>query len=458
MHPTAVKLPFLFAFLLSACAELPVHPAPTGEPLVVLRGVRVIDGQGGPPLDDQSIVIEGDHIRELGPRTSLEVPTSARIVELAGKTVYPGLISDHSHAGMTEGTAQGAGHYTRENVRRQLHQYAAYGVTTVTSLGYNPPLFYDLQKEVRGLPYADLFGADRGIGVPGGAPPVDLGPDQLSRPATAAEARAAVREMASRKPTFVKIWVDDFNGTLPKKMSPEVYKAVIDEAHRAGLKVAAHVYYLEDARRLVDAGVDVLAHGVRDQLVDDALVHELRRKHVWYIPTLDLDESGYIYAQQPDWMKGDFFRHAVQSDVQIEITDPTWRRQVLGDAAKLVRQVQAEAIGGKNLKRVFDASVPVGFGTDSGATPLRVIGFAEHRELELMVKAGLTPLQALRAATHDAAALLDLHDRGTIAPGMLADLVVVEGMPDQDILDTRRIVSVWKRGHELTGGIEAFQP
>jgi len=457
MHLTTVKLALLSVVLLSACADLPARPTNTGEPLVVLRGVRVIDGEGGPPLVDQCIVIEGDHIREVGPRTSLEVPTSARIVELAGKHVFPGLISNHAHVGMTEGTASGAGHYTRENVRRQLHQYAAYGVTTVTSLGYNPTLFYDLQKEVAGLPYADLFGADRGIGVPDAGPPVNLGPDQLYRPASVAEARARVREMASRKPALIKIWVDDWNGTLPHKMSPEVYKAVIDEAHRAGLRVAAHVYYLEDARRLVELGVDVLAHSVRDQLVDDSLVHEMRRKRVWYVPTLDLDESGYIYATQPEWTKSDFFHHALQPEVQLQLSDPSWRQQVLADRAKVELEVQAEGNGLKNLKRIFDGSVPVGFGADSGVTPLRVIGFAEHRELELMVKAGLTPMQALRCATHDAAALLDLRDRGTIAPGMLADLVVVDGQPDQNILDTRRIVSVWKRGHEL-GPIEAFQP
>ena len=212
-----MKQALLSVVLLSACAALPPRREATSEPLVVLRGVRVIDGQGGPVLEDQSIVIEGDHIREVGPRASLVVPPSARIVELSGKTVFPGLVSNHAHVGITEGIAGGAGHYTRENVRRQLRQYAAYGVTTVTSLGFNPPLFYDLQKEVRGLPYADLFGADRGIGVPGAAPPVDVASDQLYRPADAAEARAAVRETAARKPSLVKIWVDDFNGTLPRR-------------------------------------------------------------------------------------------------------------------------------------------------------------------------------------------------------------------------------------------------
>src|SRR5262249_42860148 len=150
------------------------------------------------------------------------------------------------------------------------------------------PLFYELQPELhRGaLPGADLFGADRGIGVPLAAPPVDAGPENLYRAGNPDEARAAVREMAGRHPTLVKIWVADLHATLPEKTRPEISGAIIDEAHRQGLRVAAHVYYLTDAKQLVESGVDVLAHGVRDRPVDDELIRAMKAHHAFYVPTL----------------------------------------------------------------------------------------------------------------------------------------------------------------------------
>jgi imidazolonepropionase-like amidohydrolase len=435
-----------------------VHAAATDS--VVLENVRLIDGMGGPPQEHAIVVIKGGRIAAVGTATTISVPRGAHVVDLDGKSVLPGLISDHSHLGMVDGTSASAKNATAANIERQLRQFEAYGVTTVTSLGLNGAPFYQLRGPAHqgSLPGADIFGADRGIGVPGGAPPVDAGPDQLYRPHTAAEARQAVREAAARHTDLVKVWVDDFHGSLPVKMKPEIYRAVIDEAHKHGLRVAAHVYYLDDARQLVADGVDILAHGVRDKPVDAAFIAAMKARHTWYIPTLGLDEDFYIFAEQPALLGDPLLAHALQPALRNELANPGWRAGVLAKPAGIAVDKQALAMNQRNLKALFDAGVNIGFGTDSGAMPLRIPGYAEHRELHLMTDAGLTPLQAIDIATHQAASLLRLNDRGVIAPGKLADLLIVDGDPARDIGDVDRIDAVWHRGKEVSHGIGAFLP
>ncbi|WP_146651825.1 amidohydrolase family protein [Labilithrix luteola] len=432
--------------------------AAVGSSLVALRGVRVVDGSGGPPIENATVVLEGERVREVGPNVT--VPKGARVVDLGGTTMVPGLVSDHSHLGMVDGTRASVANETRANILRQLRQYEAYGVTTVTSLGLNGPVFYELQPDLhRGaLPGADVFGADRGIGVPSGAPPVEAGTENLYRVETPEQAVAAVRDSATRHPDLVKIWVDDFHGSLHQKMSPEIQRAVIDEAHRLGLRVAAHVYYLDDARRLVQEGVDILAHGVRDRAVDDAFVKLLRDKKTWYIPTLGLDESFYLFAEAPPFTREMWVRHALQPALAAQFDDPAWRASVLADAKKLKADKDSVANNLANVKKLYDGGVAIGFGTDSGATPLRIPGFAELHEVALMVKAGLPPVQAIRIATSRAAELLGHPDRGMLAPGKLADFVIVEGDPTKDVDDLTRIVEVWHRGRKVSGALSSFQP
>ena len=418
---------------------------------VALRHVRIIDGQGGSPIENATLVIEDGRIAALGVDASVSIPKGAREIDLSGKSVLPGLISDHSHVGLTDGVVVDPKNYTRANVERQLKQWQRFGVTTVTSLGMNAPAFLSLRDaahegRMRG---ADLFGADRGFGVEQGAPPVKVGADQLYRPRSPEEARAFVRDSAKRKPDVLKIWVDDFNHTLEAKMKPEIYTAIIDEAHKRSLRVAAHVYYLDDARKLVDAGVDILAHGIRDRDVDASLVKAMKAKGTWYIATLDLDEAFYIYAQQPEWMKSAYFKESLQPALAAQFNDAGWRQKVLADTKMLEHEQASLATNQRNLKVLFDGGVKIGFGTDSGANPLRIPGFAEHRELQLMVAAGLSPMQAIEIATRQAAALLGLDDRGVLAAGKRADLLVVEGDPSQDIDALQRIDSVWQRGAQV---------
>ncbi|WP_052517532.1 amidohydrolase family protein [Archangium violaceum] len=431
------------------CAHAPPPAAPPS--VVVLEGARVFDGEapGGPA----TVVLEGERIRAVGPRGSLQVPAGAQVVDYSGKTLIPGLLLAHAHVGNVSGTEVGRRFYTRENITRQLSRYLDYGVTVINSLGLNPPLFYTLRRELNGhTAGADLLGAGPGLGAPMGLPPargMNLEDDQVLRPETAEAAREAVRDMASKGVDMVKLWVDSMNGAMPR-LSPEVYRAAIDEAHRHGLRAAAHIHDLEDARAVVEAGVDVIAHGVRDQPVDDAFIQAMKTRGVWYIPTVNLDEANYIYAEHPAWMDEPFFRAAVDPALQRRFDDPQWRRETLASegAAKARKAV---AVNLENLRTLHQAGVKIGFGTDSGAMPQRIPGFAEHRELELMTQAGLTPAQALRAATRDSAELLGLKSQGAIAPGMVADLVVLDADPAQDIRNTRGIHAVWRRGVQVRG-------
>jgi imidazolonepropionase-like amidohydrolase len=246
---------------------------------------------------------------------------------------------------------------------------------------------------------------------------------------------------------IVKIWVDKLHGAAPE-MTPEMYKAVIDEAHQKHVRVAAHEYALEDAKQLVADGVDMLAHSVRDQVVDDAFVQAMKQHGVWYVPTFTVDEAFFVYAERPAFMQTVFFQQAAGQKLMAKFDAPGYAEKINRD-----RQTQQHrkdfAVGQQNLKRLFDAGVNVGFGTDSGAVPGRIPGFAEHRELELMVQAGLTPMQAITAATGENAKLLHAADRGTVAVGKRADLLVLDADPLVDIRNTRKIVAVYHNGRSV---------
>jgi imidazolonepropionase-like amidohydrolase len=261
------------------------------------------------------------------------------------------------------------------------------------------------------------------------------------------EARKDVDELAGHRADIVKIWVDDVHGTVPK-MKPEIWKAVIDEAHKKHLRVAAHVYALSDAKELVADGVDVLAHSVRDQLVDDAFVQAMKERKVWYVPTLTVDESFFVYAERPEFMKTKFFQEAAGPKLMAKFDAPGYAERVNQDP-QTEQHRKDFAMDQQNLKRLFDAGVLVGFGTDSGALPGRIPGFAEHHELELMVQAGLTPMQAITAATGENAKLLHATDRGTIAVGKRADLLVLDADPLSDIRNTQKIVAVYHDGRSI---------
>jgi len=428
---------------------------------VVLRGARVIDGTGGDPLDNGAIVVRDGRIAAIGPAQSTATPADAETIDYGGKTIIPGLISAHSHVGIFAGLTAAPENYNRDFILQQLRQLEAYGVTTIMSLGLNGPLLYELRAELHAarLPGADLFGADQGIGVTGGQPSaavVRVADNQVSRPNSVEMARQSIREMAARKTDLVKIWLDDAGKSLPVKVKPEIYTAVIDEAHKNGLRVAAHIYDLDDAKAIVLAGVDIIAHGVRDKPVDAEFIDMMRSRSVWYIATIVLDYTNFIFADQPSWMREPFVQRVLHPEVRTLLDDPAYRERTLA-LPGTARNRAAVANNKQNLKTLHDAGVRIGMGSDSGVG-LRIPGVAEHLELGLLVEAGLTPMQAITVATANSAALLKLDDRGVLAPGKLADLVVLDGDPTVDIVNTRKVFAVWHRGKKVAGSIETFTP
>jgi imidazolonepropionase-like amidohydrolase len=437
----------LMLFVLAPLSLAVALDQPTG--LTALTHVRVIDGTGHPPLEDATVVIEGNHILAIE-QGKASIPANAKVLDLHGDTVMPGLINAHGHLALVADGQNSATAYTSENVLTELRQYESYGVTSMLSLGVNRDLLYPIRQQQREgkLDGATVFTADRGIGVPDAAPGLPAAPDQLYRPATAEEARSVVDAMAKRHADVVKIWVDSVGGTKPE-MSPEVYRAVIKQAHKHHLRVAAHIFYLADAKSLVNDGVDILAHSVRDKPVDQELIAAMKRRGVWYIPTFTVDESFYIYAQHPGFMQLDFFKDAVAPVLLTMLSSDTYSQKVNQDP-KTAQHKADFAMDQQNLKTLYDAGIRVGFGTDSGAMPTRIPGFSEHRELEDMVQAGLTPMQAIVCATRSNAELLGIEaTRGTLRPGKRADLLVLAANPLDDITNTRSIVTIFHDGRTV---------
>ncbi len=213
--------------------------------------------------------------------------------------------------------------------------------------------------------------------------------------------------------------------------------------------MAAHVFYLEDAKQLLQAGIDILAHSVRDQELDADTVSMLKSKGVYYIPTLQLEESFYVYADRPDWMGSPFFKNALSAPLAKELDSSSYKDKIEKDPATQAHR-KAVQVAMANVKKVHDATAPIGFGTDSGANPYRIPGWAEHRELQLLVQAGLTPVEAIHCATQTNAKMLHLEDRtGTIQAGKQADLLVLNADPSGDISNTEKIAMVFHNGRQV---------
>ncbi len=422
--------------------------AEAGE-TIVLEGALLIDGTGRPPLPNSALVIQDGRIRAIGKTGPLRYPQGTRVVVLRGKTILPSMINLHGHLGLSQGLDQSAKNYTKENILRQLRQYLAYGVGAVVSLGSDQDLIYRLrdQQRAREGSGARVYTAGRGFGVQDGYPPPLADAPDRYRPRTAEEARAQVQELASHRPDFVKIWVDDDFGRKPK-MPAEIFSAIIEEAHREHLRVVAHVFYLSDAKALVESGVDGLGHSIRDQKVDSEITRAMKERGVFLIPTLVRDESTFIYGERPGWLDDPFFQAGVTPGILKALKAPAFIEKSRSNP-DLMKLRAAFEMAKKNLLSLSEAGVKIGFGTDSGP-PARFQGYFEHRELQLMVEAGLTPMQALVAATRTAAEILGVDsDFGTLAPGKRADFLVLDANPLEDIHNTEQLVEVWQDGRPV---------
>ncbi len=393
-------------------------------------GARVVDTATGRVIEQAAFVVRDGRVAAIGPATDVPAPAGARTVDLRGRFIVAGLISTHVHVSDVHGDRPRA--YTDENTRRQLGVFARYGVTTVQSLdGEQAPAFAARDaQQTPALDRARLYVAGSAI--------VATTPD---------EARAQVAAVAATRPDMIKIRVDDNLGRSAK-MPPDVFRAVIDEAHRRGLRVAAHIFYLDDAKALLRAGVDVIAHSVRDRDVDDEFIALMKARQVPYCPTLTRELSTFVYESTPAFFADPFFLREADAAVVARLREPAAQKALAASATAQAYKAGL-AVARRNLKRVADEGLLVVMGTDAGPLPERFQGYFEHLEMEMMTEAGLTPLQVLRAATVDAARAIGRDDVGALAVGRWADFVAVERNPLDDIRHTRSLAGVWIAGNEV---------
>jgi imidazolonepropionase-like amidohydrolase len=377
-------------------------------------GFTLIDGNGGAPIPDAVLVVRDGRVLAAGPRLRTDVPADAERIPLgAGAYVIPGLINAH-------------GHVTRVS---DLNRYAAYGVTTVWSLGDEPDAVLAIRPE-------------RETAAPQRARVWASGP--VLAPVSVEQARSQVAAAHQRGVDVIKIRVDDNLGTSAKMPAP-VYRAVIEEAHARGLRVATHFYYRDDARDLLAAGADFMGHSVRDIAVGDDFARALAASGRCYAPTLMREVSTYVYGETPDFFSDPKFLAHADADWIAMLRAPA-RQEATRNNVSAQRYRAQMPVAVANLKALHAAGVPIALGTDTGPTG-RFQGYFELMELELMVDAGLTPADALASATRIAARCMGIADRlGTLEPGKWADFVVLDGNPLENIRNIREQRAVFIGG------------
>jgi imidazolonepropionase-like amidohydrolase len=451
MSRTQISALLLLPLLsITACQRSAPQPTTPPTDTIVFTGFTLIDGTGGPAAPNSAMTVEEGRIRWVGPVAELKAPAGAHTVDLTGKFVMPGIINLHGHLGNTVGITQDQSFYTRQTVEHDLRMYASYGVTTMLSLGIDKDVIFDVRAEQRkGRPtMARVYTAGQGLVYKGGFGG-SLSPPYTPTPVvgSVSEVEAAVAEQAKKGVDFLKFWTDDAYGAV-KRMPFDIADAIISSGHKHGLRVIAHVFYLEDAKHLAASGIDALAHSVRDQPVDQELIDAMKRNGTWLASaTLTRELALSSYATTPPFLNDPFFTRATTPDVLKTLASPEYQKTKAADP-NLHRYPVASDIEMKNLKTLADAGVRYGFGTDTGV-PGRFQGYFEHVELTRMVESGLTPMQALVAATGHAAEFLGAKDLGTLEAGKWADLVVLQRDPLADINNSRTIESVYIAGGKV---------
>jgi len=371
--------------------------------VTAFEGARLIVGDGRAPIENATIVVNGARIVQAG--AGVQVPAGATRVSLAGKTVMPMILDTHVHLSTNH-----------DGIVRDLKRRAYFGVSAAQSMGTNGFNLLPIRNEnIPGA--ARYYSAGRGITRP--EPGRDNTPYWIN---TEMEGRNAVRELAMNKVDIIKIWVDDRNGMYPK-LTPALYGAIIDEAHKNQLRVTAHIFTLDDAKGLLRGNVDAFAHSVRDRDVDDEFMN-LVKQHPNLVVNPNLPNRGV--KTDVSWLKASL-PAAQYAEVEKENVDNPMQQRAYG--------IQA-----RNLAKLTAAGVKIVVGTD-GNTP-----WAPHVEMEDMRVAGMTPMQVIVASTKNAAEFLRLNDAGTIEAGKSADLLVLDANPVDNITNTRKISAVYLRG------------
>jgi imidazolonepropionase-like amidohydrolase len=466
-----MRIPFyLLAFgclLLASAWTWNLDGQPPQSNTTVFEGARLIKGDGSAPIENSAFIVTGDKLTQVGRQGELRVPAGAAHVDLTGKTVMPALVDLHGHIGfqnIVEGTMSKSS-YTRENLIDHLERLAYNGVGATVSIGDledrsdmhggrthwgDVPL--QVRKEV--IPNAALFRtAGTGIAWPGSGPQGDPSRVDVPYPITSPEeARKAVDDYVKMKPEFVKIWVDDREGTK-KTLTPPLYRAVIDEAHKHNVPVGVHNVKLSDAKELMRAGVDGWLHvPVRGgEAVDDDLIGIVKqriaqnnRPTMWMTPALItawMDTQG---GTRPAWLDDPMLRDLYSSD-QIE---EYWGRPLAKRTPEEVKRARQDfELQASNAMKLRAAGMRIVSGTDTGQTRF-FIGYFNQLDMESMVAMGLTPSEAIVAATRDAADIAHFN-AGLMAAGKSADFIVLDANPLEKIGNARRISQVYLRGQKV---------
>jgi len=448
----------------AASAAIFAQPRAAARP-IVYEGARLILGDERAPIENGAFVVENGKITAVGAKGSVQTPAGARRVDLTGKTVIPAFVNVHAHIGYETYTNPGGesqpDFFTPENVLDHLQRQAFYGVGTVNDAGSAPlPQSLEFIRNAEGGKYP----LAARLNLMAGVVPVNGGPDHVliegTRPLNAnyevtlsPEARAAVQDVAKKGVKQLKIWIGDRGGTYPA-MPHETYDAVIDEAHKLGIKVHAHASSNRDQIDVLRAGADVLVHAVGNEKLADQLIALIKEKKPYWTPVMglmdpsELCEPGNTFVEQahsPE-MIAEFRAHPKPGGAYLYPMLAGCPRDASMKVSGLVRNPELLK---QNFMTMIQSGARLVLGTDAGVFPKYTFGSADHHELEKYVTFGLTPAQAIVAATSRAAELLGLSDVGLLAAGKRADFVVLTANPLENIRNTRTIDSVYLRGEKV---------